>query len=124
MPYAFEEGDCSFCVQKLNEKKAGITTILNTIMIYFYINYLLSPPNIQYSLMLIFLTLSVRIVGEALNIIFYKKYHYVWYTNTAIYFPIVLISICSIKDKINISGNAYTIDAKGKTRIFRSFRSC
>ena len=67
------------------------STILNTIMIYFYINYLLSPPNIQYSLMLIFLTLSVRIVGEALNIIFYKKYHYVWYTNTAIYFPIVLI---------------------------------
>ena len=67
------------------------STILNIIMIYFYINYLLSPPNIQYSLMLIILTLCVRIVGEALNIAFYKKYNYVWYTNTTLYFPIVLI---------------------------------
>ena len=33
------------------------STILNIIMIYFYINYLLSPPNIQYSLMLICKTL-------------------------------------------------------------------
>ena len=67
------------------------STILNTIMIYFFIDYLLSPPNIQYTLMLIILTISVRIIGEAMNIIFYKKYHYVWYTNSSIYFPIVLV---------------------------------
>ena len=66
-------------------------TILNTMMIYFFIDYLLSPPNIQYALMLIILTISVRIIGEALNIMFYKKYHYIWYTNTALYFTIVLI---------------------------------
>ena len=67
------------------------STVLNIIMICFYINYLLSPPNIHYSLMLIILTITVRIVGEALNIMFYKKYHYIWYTNTTLYFTIVLI---------------------------------
>ncbi len=67
------------------------STILNTIMIYLFINYLFSPPNIAYCIMLIFLTLTVRIVGETLNIMFYKKYHYIWYTNTALYFTIVLI---------------------------------
>ena len=42
-------------------------------------------------LILLLLTIVCRIVGEALNIAFYRKYKYVWYSNTKIYFPVFFI---------------------------------
>ena len=65
-------------------------TIFNSICIFLFTYYLMSPPNFSYSLMLIIFSLLVRLTGEALNIMFYRKYKYIWYTNTKIYFPIVL----------------------------------
>jgi hypothetical protein len=65
-----------------------LNIILNGMCIFFF-GYLLSSPII-YSIMLIILTLSVRIVGETLNIMYYKKYNYIWYSNTKLYFVIVL----------------------------------
>ena len=45
------------------------------------------------ALLLILLSLVCRIIGETLNIMFYKKYQYVWYSNTKLYFPIFLFLI-------------------------------
>ena len=66
------------------------STILNSIFIFFYVDYLLLSPKIYYSVILVVFTLCVRLVGEMLNIMFFKKFHYVWYTNNTIYFPIVV----------------------------------
>lgn len=49
-----------------------------------------SIPLFQ-SLILIIFSFFVRLIGESLNIIFYKKYHYIWYSNTKLYFSIVFI---------------------------------
>ena len=65
-------------------------TIMNSLIIYFFIDYLLLSPTILYSLILVLFTLGARLVGEMLNIRFFRKYHYVWYTNNNLYFPIVL----------------------------------
>ena len=67
--------------------------ILNTMCIMFFVEYLLRPPTIIYSIMLIVFTTFVRFVGEALNIMFYRKYNYIWYVNTSIYFPILIICL-------------------------------
>jgi hypothetical protein len=66
-----------------------INLLLNSICIFFF-GHLISAPII-YSLALIVLTLCVRIVGEALNIMYYKKYNYIWYSNTKLYFTILLV---------------------------------
>ena len=63
--------------------------ILNAICIYFFMN-ILNSPNITYGLVLLLLSYSTRIVGEALNIKFYKKYNYIWYSNSKLYFPILI----------------------------------
>lgn len=63
--------------------------ILNSIFIFLFM-YLLDSPNIIYGLVLILLSYSTRIVGEALNIKFYKKYNYIWYSNSTLYFPILI----------------------------------
>ena len=63
--------------------------ILNSIFIFLFM-YLLDSPNIIYGLVLIILSYSTRLVGEALNIKFYKKYNYIWYSNSSLYFPILI----------------------------------
>ena len=68
-------------------------TFFNTICILFFVQYLLKPPTVIYSFMLIVFTLFVRLVGEVLNIMFYRKYNYIWYTNNSIYFPILIICL-------------------------------
>ena len=70
--------------------------ILNGSCIFFFTYYLMSPPNLLYSSMLLVFTVCIRLIGEALNIMFYKKYKYIWYSNTKLYFPIVigLFGIC------------------------------
>ena len=72
------------------------STIMNSICIYLFIDYLLLSPTIMYSLILVFFTLGVRLVGEVGNILFFRKYKYIWYTNNSLYFPIlgVLLGCC------------------------------
>ena len=63
--------------------------ILNSIWILFFGNMINCP--IFYSIVLILFTSFARLIGETLNIMFYKKYHYIWYSNTKYYFTILLI---------------------------------
>ncbi|MBR3210322.1 MAG: hypothetical protein IKF71_00090 [Bacilli bacterium] len=72
------------------------SVIMNMICINFFVDYLLLSPTILYSLILVLFTLGVRLVGEVLNIMFFRKYKYIWYTNNSLYFPIlgVLIGCC------------------------------
>lgn len=42
-------------------------------------------------LLLLFFSLFVRVIGEAFNLAFYKKFHYIWYNNTKLYFGIVIL---------------------------------
>lgn len=79
------------------------STIMNTIFIYFFVDYLLLSPTIVYSLMLVLFTLGVRLVGEVLNIMFFRKYKYIWYTNNTLYFPIFIVLIgCCFLPYLNI----------------------
>jgi len=61
---------------------------LNSVCVLFY-SYLINCPVI-YSLILIFLPIFTRLIGEALNIKFYKKYNYIWYSNSKLYFGILI----------------------------------
>lgn len=65
-----------------------ISIILNSICL-FSINIVLEGP-IESIVILILYTTFIRFVGEALNIIFYKKYNYIWYSNTTLYFTILI----------------------------------
>ena len=65
--------------------------ILNSVCLWFFISYILKAPTIMYTIMFILLTTFIRFVGEALNIMFYRKYKYIWYSNTSLYFPIVIV---------------------------------
>ena len=67
------------------------STIMNSVCIWLFVDYLLLSPSIYYCLILVLFTLGVRLVGEMLNIMFFKKYKYVWYTNNSLYFPILMV---------------------------------
>ncbi len=79
------------------------STIMNTIIIYLFVDYLLLSPSILYSIILVLFTLGVRLVGEMLNIMFFRKYKYVWYTNNNIYFPVLVTLLgCCFLPYLNI----------------------
>ena len=63
--------------------------VLNTIC-FLIINLYLKLP-ISIIAYLITLSFTTRLIGEALNILFYKKYKYIWYTNTKLYFSLLII---------------------------------
>ena len=63
--------------------------VLNSICIIFFGYLLLSP--IKYILSLITISFMARLIGEALSIMFFKKYKYIWYSNTRLYFSILII---------------------------------
>ena len=65
--------------------------ILNSICLIFYGFLLLSP--FRYIVALIIIAFMSRLIGETINIMFFKKYNYVWYSNTKIYFTIIAIMI-------------------------------
>ena len=58
---------------------SSFNNLSDSIFIFLFM-YLLDSPNIIYGLVLIILSYSTRIVGEALNIKFYKKYNYIWHS--------------------------------------------
>ncbi len=66
-----------------------INTILNTICILFFNDLIMAP--LKYSIMMIILTISTRLIGESLNIIFYKKKNYIWYSNSKLYGLVLII---------------------------------
>lgn len=70
--------------------------LLNTICLFGFGLLLASP--IKYIAMLIIYTFFIRFIGETLNILFYKKYNYIWYSNTTIYFIILvgLLGVCAL----------------------------
>lgn len=67
-----------------------INFILNSAYIILF-NHILMTPNIIYSIILILYTTFIRFIGETLNILYYRKYKYIWYSNSTLYF-IVLVS--------------------------------
>lgn len=72
-------------------------SLANFLFLFIFFNVLSNNP-ILYTLILLVLTITLRLIGEALNIIFYKKYKYIWYSNSKIYFPIVLslVALCAL----------------------------
>lgn len=66
------------------------STIMNSICLWIFVDYLLLSPTILYTILLVVFTLEVRLTGEVLNILFFRKYHYIWYTNNSLYFPIFI----------------------------------
>ena len=91
--------------------------ILNSIMLFFFGKMALSPT--KYIIMQIVFTSFVRMIGEALNIMFYKKYKYIWYTNNKLYFPIVLtLFACAFSPYINIYVNFTILDIATIISIF------
>ena len=79
------------------------STILKSIIIYFFVDYLLLSPTIVYSMILVLFTLGVRLTGEKFNIMFFRKYQYVWYTNNSLYFPVlVTLPGCCFLPYLNI----------------------
>ena len=65
------------------------TLILNTICLFIFMN-IMKSPSILYGLVLLILSFSTRLIGEYLNIKFYKKYNYIWYSNSKLYFPVLI----------------------------------
>ena len=70
------------------------STILNSIFLYIFIKVILNS-SIIYSIILVIFTLNIRLIGESLNIMFFKKYKYMWYTNTLLYFSILTILLAA-----------------------------
>ena len=75
--------------------------ILNGIFLYIYV-FSVKGGFYEFIILLI-MTVSFRVVGEYLNILFYRKYHYIWYSNTILYYPILLVLFgCSFLPYIHI----------------------
>lgn len=70
------------------------TLLLDSICILFF-GYLISCP-LSFSIILILFTIAIRVIGEYLNIMFYKKKNYIWYTNNKLYVPIMITFILLI----------------------------
>lgn len=70
-------------------------SIANFIFLSIFLSNLTSNSLIITFILLI-LTINLRVIGETLNIIFYRKYKYIWYSNSKLYFPIVLslLALC------------------------------
>ena len=71
-------------------------TIINLIFNSAYIilfNRILMAPNIMYSIVLILYTTFIRFIGETLNILYYRKYKYIWYSNSTLYFIIMVSTL-------------------------------
>ena len=71
-----------------------INLVLNSICIIFFNSLIMAP--IKYSIILILLTIFTRLIGESLNIMFYKKQNYIWYSNTKLYGTVLLLALVFI----------------------------
>ena len=75
--------------------------ILNSLCITFF-GLLIKTPSYLIITLILF-TFFSRLVGEALNIMFYRKYNYIWYSNTKLYGTILtVLLLISLLPFINI----------------------
>ncbi len=75
---------------------------LNSICLFILAKFL--SLQLIYPITLLLFTTFIRFIGESLNIMFYKKYDYMWYSNTALYFTILLIILgLSLLPIINVT---------------------
>ena len=81
-----------------------INLILNSIG--FLVFYNVVNIDIIMCILLILLCPICRVIGEGLNILYYKKFGYIWYNNYPLYFSIlgIFLSLCLLP-LINISVN-------------------
>lgn len=70
-----------------------ITMIISNTICMSIILLLLGKFNIIYLIEMLLLNISTRIIGEAFNIKYYKKYNYIWYSNTKLYFTVLVINL-------------------------------
>ncbi len=70
--------------------------ILNSFCLMFF-GYILRCPIII-TITLIIYTLFIRFIGESLNLKFFKRYKYIWYSKTSLYFTVIITSLilCSL----------------------------
>ena len=61
----------------------------NGIALYIFAYHLLHYSFFEMIVLLLFVVL-IRYIGEYLNILFFRKNHYIWYSNTKIYYPIFI----------------------------------
>lgn len=66
-----------------------VNFILNSICLFILAKFL--SLHFIYPITLLLFTTFIKFIGESLNIMFYKKYDYMWYSNTTLYFTILLI---------------------------------
>lgn len=66
-------------------------TFFNTIIIYYFLSKMNSKYTLIYTMLLVLFNILIRFIGETLNIIFFKKYKYIWYTNSKMYFPVLIL---------------------------------
>lgn len=66
-----------------------VNFILNSICLFILAKFL--SLQFIYPITLLLFTTFIKFIGESLNIMFYKKYDYMWYSNTTLYFTILLI---------------------------------
>ena len=68
--------------------------VLNGVSLLVLVNYFKSSYIV--AIVLLGLILSSRLIGEYLNLLFYRKKGYIWYSNLKLYYPILLIllSLC------------------------------
>ena len=63
--------------------------VLNSFCIWLFYRFLLMSP-FKYYVLLIIISFFIRPIGEYLNIMFFKKYKYLWYSNSNLYFGILI----------------------------------
>lgn len=79
-----------------------VNFILNSICLFILAKFL--SLQFIYPITLLLFTTFIKFIGESLNIMFYKKYDYMWYSNTTLYFTILLIILgFSLLPIINIT---------------------
>ena len=79
-----------------------LNVILNSVGFIVFSNF--CDISLVTSLLLIIICLLSRVVGEGFNILYYKKFNYIWYNNYPLYFSVlgILLGLC-FTPFINIS---------------------
>ncbi len=78
-----------------------LNLILNSLALFF-----ITDVSFITGLLLVLICLFARVVGETLNILYYKKYHYIWFYNYPLYFSILgVLLLCCFTPLLGVSVN-------------------
>lgn len=89
----------SLILFNMDSNKYLKSNLISNIIINLFFNYIflfLILNNFYYATILTLFTINARLIGESLNIIFYKKYKYTWNSNNKIFIPIILLLLLVI----------------------------